>query len=56
MLTDIHTKFREDIFNVFQVIEWTLFFVMDKVSRVINSESINARVVVLELCLSSNIN
>ena len=31
MSTDIHIKFREDILNGFQVIEWTLFY--DKVPR-----------------------
>ena len=31
MLIDIHGKFYEDILNAFQVIEWTRFFVMDKV-------------------------
>ena len=26
MLIDIHIKFREDILNIYQVIEWTHFF------------------------------
>ena len=33
MLTDIHIKFHEDILNGFQVIEWTRFFMIDKVPR-----------------------
>ena len=33
MLIDIHIKFGENILNGFQVIEWTLFFMTDKVPR-----------------------
>ena len=33
MLIDSHIKFLEDILNGFQVIKWTLFFIMDKVPR-----------------------
>ena len=33
MLIDIHIKFCEDILNGFQVIEWTRFFMTDKVPR-----------------------
>ena len=33
MLIDIHIKFLKDILNGFQVIEWTRFFMTDKVSR-----------------------
>ena len=54
MLIDIHIKFREDILNVFQVIEWTRFY-DGQSSKVNNSESINARVMVLVLCMSANV-
>ena len=54
MLIDIHIKFREDILNGFQVIEWTRFFMTDKVPREI-SKSINASVMVFALCTSSNV-
>ena len=54
MLIDIHIKFCEDILNGFQVIEWTLFY-DGKSSKVNNSKSINARVMVLTLCTSSNV-
>ena len=54
MLIDIHIKFCEDILNGFQVIEWTLFY--DRQSfKSNNSESITARVMVLALCMSSNV-
>ena len=33
MLIDIHIKFREDISNGFQVIEWAHIFMTDKVPR-----------------------
>ena len=52
MLIDIHIKFCEDILDGFQVIERTRFFVMDKVPREILQKSINARVMVLALCMS----
>ena len=52
MLIDIHMKFREDSLNGFQVIEWTRF--CDSLSKEDNSKSINARVTVLALCMSSN--
>ena len=53
MLTDIHIKFREDILNGFQVIERTLFC-DGQSSKGNNSKSINARVIVLVLCITSN--
>ena len=55
MLIDIHIKFHEDILNGFQVIEWTLFYDGQK-SKESNSKSINARVMVPALCISSNVN
>ena len=54
MLIEIHIKFHGAILNCFQVIEWT-FFMMDKVPRGNNSKSINARVMVLVFCTSSNV-
>ena len=54
MLIDIHVKFREDILNSFQVIEWTLFY-DGQSSKRNNSKSINARVMVLVLCMWSNV-
>ena len=54
MLIDIHIKFREDILNGFQVTEWTRFY--DGQSfKGNNSKIINARVMVLVLCTSSNV-
>ena len=55
MLTDIHIQFREDILNGFQVIEWTQFC-DGQSSKGNNSKSINARVMFLPLCTSSNVN
>ena len=53
MLIDIHIKFLEDILKGFQVKEWTHFLLQS--SKGNNSKSINARVMVLVLCMSSNI-
>ena len=55
MLIDIHIKFSEDILNGFQVIEQTCFFYDGQSSNGNNSKSINARVMVLVLCMSSNV-
>ena len=52
MLIDIYMKFLEDSLNGFQVIEWTLFVTESKGN---NLKSINARVIVLVLCMSSNV-
>ena len=54
MLIDIHIKFCEDIVNSFQVIEWTHYLWWTKFQGN-NSKSINARVMVLALCMSSNV-
>ena len=54
MLTDIHIKFSEDILKVFQVIEWICFY-DGQSSKGNNSKSINARVMVLKLCTSPNV-
>ena len=54
MLIDIYIKFREDILNGFQVIEWTLLY-DGQSSKGNNSKRINARVMVLALCMSSNV-
>ena len=53
MLTDIYMKFLEDILNKFQVTERTEF--CDKSSKGNNSKSIKARVMVLAICLSPNV-
>ena len=53
MLTDIYMKFHEDSLNRFQVIERTRF--CGQSSKGNNSKSINARVMVLALCMSSNV-
>ena len=50
MLIDNYMKFREDNFNVFQVIDRTRFC-DGKSSKGNNSESINARVMVVALCM-----
>ena len=52
MLIDIYMKFREDSLNGFQVIERTRF--CDRVEGN-TSKSINARVMVLAFCTSSNV-
>ena len=52
MLIDIYMKFREDSLNGFQVIERTRFCDRAKGN---NSKSINATVMVLALCKSSNV-
>ena len=54
MLNDIHIKFHEDILNSFQVIEPTRFCDARK-SKGYNSKSIKAKVNVLALCTSSNV-
>ena len=54
MSIDIHIKFHGSILNGLQVIEWTCFH--DGQSyKGNNSKSINARVMVLVLCMSSNV-
>ena len=54
MLIDIYMKFLKDSLNSFQVIEWKRF--CDGQSfKGNNTKSINARVVVLELCTLSNV-
>ena len=52
MLINIHIKFCKDILNGFQVIEWTRF--CDRVQEN-NSKSINATVMVLVLCMPSDV-
>ena len=54
MLIDTHIKFCEDIFNGFQAIERTRFCDRQS-SKGNNSKSINARLTVLSLCMSSNV-
>ena len=54
MLIDIYMKFLEDILNRFQVTERTRFC-DGQSSKGNNSKSINARVMVLALCKSSNV-
>ena len=54
MLIDIYMKFREDSLNCFQVIEQTRFC-DGQSSKGNNSKSINARVMVLVLCMLSNV-
>ena len=54
MLIDIYMKFREDNLNSFQVIEQTRFCDQQS-SKINNSISINARVMILALCMSSNV-
>ena len=51
-LTDIYMKFCEDSLNGFQAIEQTRF--CDRVQGN-NSKSINARIMVLALYMSSNV-
>ena len=54
MLLDIYMKFCGDFLNWFQVTEWTRFC-DGQSSKENNSESINARVMVLALCTSLNV-
>ena len=54
MLIDIYMKFLEDILNRFQVTE-RLRFCDGQSSKANNSKGINARVMVLALCPSSNV-
>ena len=54
MLIDIYMKFRDDSLNSFQVIEHNIFC-DGQSSKENNSKSINARVMVLALCTSSNV-
>ena len=54
MLTDIYMKFLENILNRFQVTE-RIRFCDGQSSKGNNSKSINARVMVLTLCTSSNV-
>ena len=54
MLIDIYMKFRDDSLNSFQVIERTRFCDQQS-SKENNSKSINARVMVLALCMSFNV-
>ena len=58
MLTNICMKFHEDTLNGFKVTEWKQFCLRNcylQTSKGHNSKSINTRVMVLELCTSSNI-
>ena len=58
MLVDICIKFHDASLNGFKVIErtrWRQDFVIDKVPREINSKRIKAKVSVLALCMSSNV-
>ena len=54
MLIDIHIKFREYTLNGLQVIEWTRFY-DGQSSKGNNSKNIIARVMVLALCTSTNV-
>ena len=54
MLIDIYLKFREESLNVFQIIERT-WFCDGQSSKGNNSKSINARVMILALRMSSNV-
>ena len=51
MLIDTYMKFREDGLNGFQIIEWTRF--CESMGN--NSKSIKARLMVLVLFTSSNV-
>ena len=53
MLIAIYVKCREDSLNGFQVIEWTRFC-DGQSSKGNNSESINASIMILALCMSFN--
>ena len=55
MLVNICMKFHEDILNGFQVTETDFFCDGQTSSKGHNSESINTRVMVLVLCMSSNV-
>ena len=54
MLIDSYMKFREDCLNGFEVIEQTQFC-DGQSSKDKNSKSRNARVMVLVLCMLSNV-
>ena len=54
MLIDIYMKFCEDSLNDFQVIEWKRFC-DGQSSKGNNSKSINASVMILALCMLSNV-
>ena len=54
MLIDIYTKFREDSLNSYKVTERTRFC-DGQISKENNSISINARVMVIAFCTSSNV-
>ena len=54
MLNDIYMKFLDDILNRFQVTE-RIQFCDGQSSKGNNSKSINARVMVLALCMLSNV-
>ena len=54
LLIDTYMKFHEDSLNGFQVIEQT-GFCDGQSSKGNNSQSINANVMVLALCISSNV-
>ena len=54
MLIDIYMKFLEDILNRFQVTERTLFC-DGQSTKGNNSKSVNARIMLLALCMSSNV-
>ena len=55
MLIDIYKNFREDSLNSFQVIESHNFVTDRQSSKGNNSKSINQRVMILALCMSSNV-
>ena len=58
MLVNIYMKFHEDILNGFKVTEPTLFCLRNcylQNSKGHKSKSINTRVMVLALCMSSNV-
>ena len=58
MLVDICMKFHDASLYGLKVIErtrWRYDFVRDKVQREITQKNINARVTVLALCTSSNV-
>ena len=54
MLINIYMKFREDSLNDFQVLEWRGLCDGQR-SKGNNSRSIKARVIVVVLCMSSNV-
>ena len=55
MLVNICMKFHENTLNGFQVTEWKRFCDRQTSSKGHNSNSINTRVMVLALCMLSNV-